>query len=98
MEQYLKYRRSLKSVIVILDIRRIPGKEDMQLLSWLHHYGIPAPIVLTKADKLTKNKHALQMKKIANELALATEKLIIFSSKSGEGKDLLWRRVESFLD
>ncbi|MFH1672669.1 MAG: ribosome biogenesis GTP-binding protein YihA/YsxC [Pseudomonadota bacterium] len=97
VERYLKHRKPLRSVILILDIRRIPNKEDLQLLSWLHYYNIPAPIVLTKADKLTKNKQYQQTKKIASELALAPEELVVFSSKSGQGKEMLWRRIESFL-
>lgn len=97
VEQYLKRRDSLKSVILILDIRRVPTKEDLQLLSWLHHYNIPAPVVLTKADKLTKNKQYQQTKEIAQELACTTEELVVFSSKSGQGKDLLWRRIKSLL-
>ncbi|MBW2646428.1 MAG: YihA family ribosome biogenesis GTP-binding protein [Deltaproteobacteria bacterium] len=97
VEQYLKHRKPLRSVILILDIRRIPNKEDLQLLSWLQYYNIPAPIVLTKADKLTRNKQYQQTKKIASELALAPEELVVFSSKSGQGKELLWKRIESLL-
>jgi GTP-binding protein len=97
VEQYLKHRKSLKAVVLILDIRRIPSKEDFQLLAWLQHYHIHAPIVLTKADKLTKNKRHQQIKNIAQALVLSPEELVVFSSKSGEGRELLWRRIELFL-
>lgn len=97
VEQYLKHRKSLKAVVLILDIRRIPNKEDLQLLSWLQHYDMQGILVLTKADKLTKNKRHQQIKKIAQELALTPEELVVFSSKSGEGRELLWRRIELFL-
>jgi GTP-binding protein len=97
VEQYLKHRKSLKAVVLILDIRRIPNKEDLQLLSWLQHYDMRGIIVLTKADKLTKNKRYQQIKKIAQELAISPEELVVFSSKSGEGKDGLWRRIALFL-
>ncbi len=97
VEHYLKHRNPLRSVILILDIRRMPNKEDLQLLSWLHHYNIPTPIVLTKADKLTKNKQYQQTKKISSELALSPEELVVFSSTSGQGKEMLWKKIEFFL-
>ena len=97
VEQYLKHRNSLKAVVLILDIRRVPGKEDLQLLAWLQHYHIQAPIVLTKTDKLTKNERHQQIKKIVQELAISPEALVVFSAKSGEGKELLWEKIELFL-
>jgi len=97
VEQYLKGRRLLKSVIVIIDIRRTPSKEDVQLLSWLHQYDMPALVVLTKSDKLSKTKQHQQANKIARELALPADQLTIFSAKSGQGKEPLWKRIEPFL-
>ena len=97
VEQYLQHRTSLKGMVVILDIRRIPNKEDLQLLSWLRHYDMRGIIVLTKADKLTKNKRYQQIKKIAQELALTPEALVVFSAKSGEGRELLWEKIELLL-
>ena len=97
VEQYLTHRKSLKAVVLILDIRRIPNKEDLQLLSWLRHYDMRDIIVLTKADKLTKNKRYQQIKKNAQELTLTPEELVVFSAKSGEGRELLWKRIELFL-
>jgi GTP-binding protein len=97
VEQYLRHRKPLKAVVVILDIRRIPRREDFQLLAWLQHYNIQAPIVLTKADKLTKNKRVQQIKKIAQALTISSEALVVFSAKSGEGRDPLWRKIALFL-
>ena len=97
VEQYLKHRNSLRGVVLILDIRRIPNKDDLQLLAWLRHYDMRGIIVLTKADKLTKNKRYQQIKKIAQKLALTPEALVVFSSKSGEGRELLWEKIEILL-
>jgi GTP-binding protein len=84
-------------VIVIIDIRRTPSKEDVQLLSWLHQYDMPALVVLTKSDKLSKSKQRQQANKIARELAVPADQLTIFSAKSGQGKEPLWKRIEPFL-
>ena len=56
VETYLSKRLNLKAVVVILDIRRTPTPGDMDLLTWLNHYDIHAIPVLTKTDKLSRQK------------------------------------------
>ena len=66
IEIYLRERRNLALIIMILDIRRIPGDEDLSLRDWLDDYRIPYVNVLTKVDKLSNNQ-ALGQKKINRE-------------------------------
>src|SRR5512141_2173198 len=40
METYLSRRPNLRGVVLILDVRRTPGDEDLQMLSWLRTYGV----------------------------------------------------------
>jgi len=56
VENYLRNRSNLKAVVVILDIRRDLTNGDMDLLNWLNQYGIASILVITKADKLSRNK------------------------------------------
>jgi GTP-binding protein len=110
VEKYLKLRRvggqpgtgadepqGLCAVVVILDIRRSPNKDDHDLLAWLTHYDIPALVVLTKADKLKKNKQNQQRASIARELDANPSALIPFSATTGLGKREVWRAVEQIL-
>jgi GTP-binding protein len=108
VETYLKTRRvsahagrearqGLCTVVVILDIRRLPNQGDHDLLGWLAHYKIPAVVVLTKADKLKKNKQASQRNAIAGELATDPSSLILFSATTGAGKQQLWKALEEKL-
>ena len=91
---YLKLRSNLKAVIVILDIRRDLSSGDRDLLNWLKQYNIEAIIVLTKVDKLSKNKAEARASAIWNDLKkLASERPILFSSKSRQGKEEVWERV-----
>jgi GTP-binding protein EngB required for normal cell division len=75
IETYLSTRRVLKGVVVILDIRRTPGQEEFDLLSWLHHYSIAGILVLTKTDKLSKNKQAQKHNLIAQVLETDSDAL-----------------------
>ena len=46
IETYLSERETLRGVVVIMDIRRIPRQEELNLLAWLNHcllYTSPSP-------------------------------------------------------
>jgi len=94
IETYLQERQTLRLVVLILDIRRDSSNEDHQLIEWLQYYRLPFLIVLTKIDKVSRNQRSDQRRRIGADLALSTERpLIPFSAKTGEGKDLLWRKI-----
>lgn len=93
IERYLSSRENLKAVVVILDIRRAPNEEDAQLLDWLAHREIASILVVTKADKLSKTAQLKQLKIIAGALETDPDDLVLFSSKSRQGRDVLWRTL-----
>jgi len=95
IETYLRGRQILKGVVIIMDIRRIPGREELNLLSWLNHYSIAGILVLTKTDKLSKSKQVQQHKLIARALEMDKKNFILFSAKSRRGKDALWSAILS---
>jgi GTP-binding protein len=97
METYLSKRRNLRGVILILDIRRVPVEEDLQMLAWLRAFSIPPIIVVTKCDKLSKNERAKQSAVIMARLGLEKNDLNFFSALSKEGKDGVWARIEELL-
>jgi GTP-binding protein len=93
IERYLSSRENLKAVVVILDIRRAPNEEDAQLLDWLVRREIASILVVTKADKLSKTAQLKQLKIIAGALETDPDDLVLFSSKSRQGRDVLWRTL-----
>jgi GTP-binding protein len=98
IETYLSTRKALRGVVVILDIRRTPGQEELNLLSWLQHYSIAGILVLTKTDKLSKNKQAQKHNLIAELLETDKNDFILFSAKSRRGRDALWNAILSLVD
>jgi GTP-binding protein len=97
VETYLSKRPSLKGVVLILDIRRTPNAEDLQLLAWLRAYGIPPVVVVTKCDKVTKNERARQTAIITRSVELDRSELCFFSALSREGVDGVWQRLEALM-
>jgi len=98
VETYLRKRSNLKAVVVLVDIRRGLTKGDRDLLNWLQKYGITSIPVLTKADKLSRHKsldRARQMEKELEELSSGRPR--VFSAKTGEGKEEIWKRIEEAL-
>lgn len=95
IETYLTKRETLKGVLHLVDIRHPPTSEDVMMNEWLMHYGIPTCVVATKADKISKNKRPAHIKVIRNAFEMSSDdKLIVFSSEEGIGKDELWKWIQ----
>lgn len=84
---YVSTRESLAAVIVVMDARHPLTSLDKTLLDWLREARRDTHILLTKADKLSKQAAQLTLAKVRRELATrypgATVQL--FSSMKREG-------------
>jgi len=98
IETYLSTRTTLNGVVFILDVRRTPGQAELNLLDWLDHNRISFALVLTKSDKLSKAKQKLRQALIARVLSVVDEDLILFSAKSRQGKEAVWRAITALLN
>ncbi|MDH3567420.1 MAG: ribosome biogenesis GTP-binding protein YihA/YsxC [Desulfobacteraceae bacterium] len=98
VEAYLSTRKTLKGVVLIMDIRRIPGAQELEFIEWLRYYTIPSILMLTKADKLSKSKQMNQHIAITKILGVDRNDLILFSAKSRMGKDATWAAIERLID
>ena len=97
IETYLAQRENLKTVVLILDIRRVPSDGDLQMLRWLEMYDIPPIIVLTKCDKPSKTERARQAGVIAATIKRDKGMLLPFSALSKDGRDGVWQEIERLL-
>ena len=97
IETYLSTRKTLKGVALIMDVRRVPSIQDLNFIEWLYYYNLPGMLILTKADKLSKNKQLMQKATIAKALSVDKNDLILFSAKSRLGKDVVWDAIEELI-
>lgn len=95
--RYLEIRQSLKCVVVILDIRHAPKPSDTQLLTWLAQQGIPFLPVYTKIDKVSGNERAKNAALLDAGHGISPETRILFSAKTGQGRDELIAALHTFL-
>jgi GTP-binding protein len=91
IEGYLAGRKELKLALMLVDCRIPPTESDRMLKEWLDYHGIPNAVVLTKADKLSKNKLNQALRTSAQ--LLRTKETIAFSAITGFGKDAVLSRI-----
>ncbi len=94
IETYLKNRKQLKLVVVLMDIRHKPSEQDHLMVDWLAHYERPVLVAATKADKLSRSARAKAVQSLTKEIGLPPVRV---SAKDREGLDELWRHVTKAL-
>ncbi len=100
VHDYLENHADLCALLLLMDLRREPGAEEVQLLAWLGEAGLPFFPVLTKIDKLKPQARAKKMalwRKQLREKEEFTGDLIPVSAHLKKGRDELWHKVEPLL-
>jgi GTP-binding protein len=87
--EYIASRESLAAVVVVMDARHPLKPLDRQLIGWLRDAGRPAHVLLTKADKLSRQAAQSTLAKVRKELTLLWPESTVqlFSSLKAEGID-----------
>ena len=94
MNDYFVDNEKLKLVFVLLDSRIEPTDLDKQMLDFLATNEIPAVIIMTKTDKISRSDLFLNMSKISKEIRFNKELIIATSALKKQGVD----RIENLLD
>jgi GTP-binding protein len=109
IEEYLSESPYIATIFQLIDIRHDPHPSDIELLEWLGYLKLPHRIVLTKADKLSKNQVAKQISVNSKVLGIPREYFIATSVTSGLGipqirsaikndYDEAWERIKAMKD
>lgn len=98
VERYLNKRENLMGVVLLIDIRREPQKEEFQLMEWLVGRNIPCLRVLTKADKLSRQKQLNRVAEISKLLMCKKEDIILFSATSKQGKEDILKELNALFN
>jgi GTP-binding protein len=89
IEGYLRSSPALKGVVQLLDARRAPSEDDLQMLDFLSEVGTPTIVIATKVDKLRPSERAARIAAVSAEAGVEGEQVIPFSAATGEGRDEL---------
>lgn len=97
IEGYLSGSENIKLSLQLVDMRHKPSNDDVDMINYLRHFGIPVLTVCTKADKLSRAEQNKAKPVICRTLAVQPWELIPFSSVSGVGRDQLLERLEALI-
>lgn len=99
---YLQQRRQLIGLILIMDSRHPLKALDIQMLDFFHITGRPVHILLSKADKLSKNDQIKTLAAVKKSLKPYTERqkisVQLFSSLKKQGMDEVNQVVGSWFN
>ena len=92
LDAFFAKKEDIRHVFLLIDIRRDPSGDDLQLVDFLNYHIIPFSVIATKSDKLSRMKTKERRRAIASQFALGEDNVAVVSSVTGEGKaDVLSR-------
>ena len=102
---YLAERRQLAGLVLIADCRQGLTPLDWTLLGYFAPSGLPVHVLLTKADKLSRNQQLRQAQAVRDDLQrngaraglLAPTSVQLFSATARMGLDEASQLIESWL-
>ncbi len=100
IETYLYSRKgnNLKLIVMLVDIRHSPSKDDITMYQWLRGFGLNTQIIATKADKISRSQINPRINDIKKVLQLDnTVKVIPFSSEKRIGLEAVWSEIDADL-
>jgi GTP-binding protein len=95
VESYLARRRNLRLAILLQDVRRDPGPDEIDLLPWLAAREVAVVGAVTKVDRLGARERAARLRALASA-GLPIE-WIATSGRTGEGVEALWAAIDAAL-
>lgn len=96
---YLRERRSLAGIVLLIDIRRGVTALDRRMTEWIAPTGIPVLALLTKADKFPYGQRIRAIAAVTKELAnLGTVQAIPFSSTQRIGLEEATEHIVSWIN
>ena len=96
VEAYLSERKTLRNVVLIIDSRHNPTRQDRQLLEWLKYFQRPSLIVASKIDKLKRGQVKNHLQKIRNNLSIESAPLGHSSMLYGSREEI-WKKLDPWI-
>ncbi len=95
LERYLQTRRSLRGLILMMDVRHPLTEFDQEMLNWCKLSNMPVHILLTKADKLSRGKGSAALEQVRRQLS-GEMSVQLFSALKRIGVDEARKRLNEW--
>lgn len=98
MNDYFSDNPNLKLVLLLLDSRVLATDLDKQMMDYLFEKQIPALIVLTKADKISRSELNLQIDKLSKELRYSKDRIVSTSALKKSGVEKIGIILDDYIN
>ncbi len=99
IDAYLRERRSLCGVVLVMDIRHPLKDFEQQMLTWCGEAGVPLHILLNKSDKLSRGQVARVERMLEQAIAGQPDCTVqAFSALRRTGLEAARLRISELLD
>ena len=96
-ESYLKSRKNINLIILLIDIRHKPSENDIMMLDFIKHTGKHYIVITSKADKIAKTKVSSYVADIAKILDVPEDLIFAYSSETKLNQETIWEVIEESL-
>ena len=98
--KYMASRKSLRGIILIMDVRHPMQESDLNFIAWCEQYNLPIQILLNKSDKLSKNKASQELLKCVEKTAhnLLLDRPMLLSAKTASGAKELSKKILDWME
>lgn len=94
IDDYLTKRKPLIACLFLLDIRREPSPEDIEMAKWLEKSGLEIIYVITKSDKCNQSELIHQVRMITDAFG---KEPVVTSAKEKKGREHLLKMIKEVL-
>lgn len=98
VQTYLENRDTLKLVLFLVDIRRIPNEDDLQFFDWIVQAQKGMILVLTKVDKVNLNERKKNITKILDAFGASNIHYVYYSTTKNQGRRELLAKIADALN
>ena len=98
VEAYLCDRKQLQLILFLMDIRRTPNADDLQLMEWIAHYQKAVIVVMTKVDKVKKSERQRRSRAIIEAFGVGELHYVHTSTTQKIGRQQLITMIKDALE
>ena len=99
IEEYLFTRKNISCIVLLIDIRHDPSKNDIMMFNYIRSIGAPHIVIANKADKIAPTKVNSYVENLRNSLEANESDIILpFSSEKKIYTDTVWEELEKYIN
>ena len=99
IEEYLFNRKNISCIVLLIDIRHDPSKNDIMMFNYIRSIGAPHIVIANKADKIAPTKVNSYVENLRKLLEANEDDIILpFSSEKKIYTENVWEELEKYIN